>query len=125
MPAGNNPRTINGPVFIAATSGGTNIPTGGSGSALAAPATNTFWVIKHIRLQNTDSSARTVSLYKDATGTSTAGKEILPAKSIAANDYLDVFFPSGDRWTTADFMSGFASITNKVVIQVFGEIYAA
>ena len=125
MPAGNNPRTINGPATIVVTAVGSNIPTGGSGSALINPAANTFWVVKHIRLTNTDSTARTVTLYKGATGGSANGTQLCSAKSIPANDVVDLYFPSGDRWTTADFMSGFASTASVVTIECFGEIYAA
>jgi hypothetical protein len=89
------------------------------------PSANTYHLVRHVHLVNTDSSARTVTLYKGATGGSAGGTEILKSKSIAATDVYDMYWPAGDKYTTTDFMSGLASVTNVVTIEVTGEKYAA
>ena len=89
------------------------------------PSANTFHLVRHIHLTNTDSSARTVTLYKGLTGGSAGGTEILKNKSIAAGDVFDMYFPAGDKYTTSDFLSAVASVTNVVTIEVTGEKYAA
>ena len=124
MPAGIS-RTIVGPVKITATATGTNIPSTG-GEAINTPAAGTYWLVKHIRFTNTDTSARTVTLYKTTTGGSTAGTEIVKAKSIPANDWIDVYFPNGDKWVpTSHFLVGHASVADVVNIQVFGDIFVS
>jgi hypothetical protein len=117
-----NPRVINGPIKITATATGTNIPASAAG--VNPPNANTYHIVKHIRLTNEDGSARTVSLYKGATTASAAGTAICVAKSIPANDYIDIYFPSGDKYATTDYMVGWASVTNVVSIAVYGDIQA-
>jgi hypothetical protein len=87
------------------------------------PAANTYRKIFHIHLTNTDVAARTVSLYIGATGGSAGGTEILKAKSIAASDVFDMYFPAGLRIVAADFLSGLASVINIVTIEVNGESF--
>ena len=81
--------------------------------------------IKHIHLVNTSGSAVTVSLYVGATGAEAGGTEILGAKSIAANDVYDLYFPAGRPLTSADFLVGDASTTNVVTATITGTLRAA
>lgn len=89
------------------------------------PSANTYHLVRHIHLTNTDTSTRTVTLYKGATGGSTAGTEICKDLSIAAKANADLYFPAGDKYTTSDFLSGLSDSASKVVILVTGEKYAA
>lgn len=90
------------------------------------PSANTYHLVRHIHIANTNASARTVTLYKGATGGSAGGTEIVKGKSIAGNDVLDIYYPAGDKYTTADFLSGLSSAdSTSLVIQVDGEKYAA
>ncbi len=111
----NTPLTT-GPAYI--TNAAANI-------ASVNPGALTYHLVRHIHLVNTDSSARTVTLYKGATGGSAGGTEILKDYSIAAKGVFDIYYPAGDKYTTADFLSGLASVTNVVTIQVNGEKYVA
>lgn len=94
--------------------------TNSAANVYSPPASTMLLVIHHIRLVNTDSSARTVTLYIGATGASTGGTELLSARSIAANDSLDLYFPELVMKST-DFLVGLADTTNKVTITVMGE----
>ena len=103
-----------GPAFITDASDDLYVP---ASSAVYA-------LVRHIHLVNTDSSARTVSLYVGATGAEAAGTEILKDKSIAVGDTYDLYFPSGLKLTSTDFLVGDASVTNKVTATITGELYA-
>lgn len=105
-----------GPAYLATTA--TDV-------ANVNPAANTYRLIRHIHLANTDVSARTATLYIGATGGSAGGTEIIKGKSIAAGDVFDIYFPAGRKFTTADFLSGLASVVSTVTIEVTGEIYAS
>jgi hypothetical protein len=79
--------------------------------------------VRSITLINTDSSARTVSLYKGATAGSAGGTEIIPpAYSIAAGAEQAFYFNPPLRFESADFLSGLASVTNVVNIIITGEV---
>lgn len=107
----NTLKRIAGPAFIAASA--TDIYT--------PPAATIFTVIKHIRVVNKDSSARTFTLYVGATGGSASGTEIAKDVSIAAGSYIDLFFSPGLRMASTDFLSGIASVVSTLVITVMGE----
>jgi len=92
---------------------------------LYVPGSGTYALVRHIHLVNTDSSARTVSLYVGATGAEAAGTEILKDKSIAVGDVYDCYFPAGLKLTSTDFLVGDASVTNKVTATISGELYVA
>lgn len=92
---------------------------------LYVPSANTYALVRHIHLANTDSTARTVSLYVGATGGSSGGTELLGTYSIAANDVADVYFPAGLKLTSSDYLTGVASAASKVVCTISGELYAA
>lgn len=79
--------------------------------------------VYEITLINTDSSARTISLYKGATAGSAAGTEIIPPSfSLAAGQQQKFYFTSPLRFESADFLSGLASVTNVVNIIIDGEV---
>jgi hypothetical protein len=59
-------------------------------------------------------------LYIGLTGGSAAGTEIMVAKSVPANDSIEVFGLM--RLGTADFLTGFASALTSLVIEAEGEI---
>jgi hypothetical protein len=83
--------------------------------------TQPYLLIKWIRLINTTGAAITVSLYKGATGGSTAGTQLgVGATSIGANSYADIY-PADARFDAADFLTGVASATG-VVANITGEI---
>jgi hypothetical protein len=79
--------------------------------------------VNQITLINTDSSTRTVSLYKGATAGSAGGTEIIPpGYSIAALSQQCFYFNPPLRFEVADFLSGLASVTNVVNIIIDGEV---
>lgn len=96
--------------------------TTGGVNCTAAPYAVLHLLIHHIRLTNKTGSAATVTLYIGATGANAAGTELLVAKSVPANDYVDVWFPSPVRLGTADFLVGGASANATITIQGHGEI---
>jgi len=104
-------KRISGPAYLAASA--TNIYT--------PPASTIYTVIKHIRLVNKTAGAVTATLYVGATGGSSGGTEVLEAKSVAAHDYLDLFFSPGLRMDSTDFLSGLASAGTSIAITVMGE----
>lgn len=104
-------KRISGPAYLTASAANVYTP----------PNAAVSTVIKHIRLVNTDTVARTPTLYVGATGGSTGGTEILKDKSIAAKDTLDIYFSPGLRMESTDFLSGLADSASKIVITVMGE----
>jgi hypothetical protein len=89
------------------------------------PPANTYALVRHIHLANTDSSARTVRIYRDATGTATDGKQLAYDYSVAANDVADIYFPSGLKLTSSIGLVGGASSGSVVTITILGELYAS
>ena len=86
---------------------------------LAAPASGTRYIVRHIHIANEDSSARTFSLFLGATGGSSGGTSLFPTKSIPANDVYDWYCYL--EMTSSDYLSGLASVASKLVITVAGE----
>ena len=111
-----------GPVAMAASA--TNIlnpPTLTGGTGLAGTNTNTYVILRHIRIVNKTAGAVTASLFIGATGGSAAGTEFAyNATSIAANSYVDWFGLA--RLETTDFLSGLASAATSLTIEGEGEI---
>ena len=95
-----------------------------SAADLYNPSANTYALVRHIHLANAAASTATVSLYVGLTGGSANGTELCEGTTIAANDVLDLYFPSGLKITTSDYISGLASATT-VVATITGELYAA
>jgi len=86
------------------------------------PAAATIYsVVFHIHLVNVTGAAATATLYIGATGGSAGGTEILKAKSIPANDVFDLYFPKGRKMVSTDFLSGLASASTSITIEVMGE----
>lgn len=115
-----------GPVALT-TSLGTNVfspPTTTGGTNAPESTTNTYYLIRHIRIVNKTGTAATFSLYKDATGGNTAGKEIIgTALSVAANSAFDWYgtlrLDSGD---TNKFIVGGAGTTTALTIEAEAEM---
>jgi hypothetical protein len=99
--------------------------TGGVAST-SAPYDKLEIILYHIRVINKDSVARTFRLYKGATGANAAGTELAPVdKSVPANDFVDLYYPSGLRFTTSDFLVGGAATVTTLVLTAEGEIGVA
>lgn len=74
-----------------------------------------------LRLTNTSASPVAVTLYSvPAAGANGAANNFFPAKSIAANDYVDVQLP---QMKAGDFLQGFASTASVVNIQAIAGAY--
>lgn len=102
------------------------VPVAVANIANVNPAANTYRLVRHIHLANTNAASRTITLYMGLTGGSAGGTEIVKGKTIAANDLLDIYFPSGLKFTTADFLTGVSSVDGtSITIEVTGEIYAS
>ena len=96
-------------------------------TSLAGPVgftmTQPFVLIKHIRAMNRTAGALTLTLYKGATGGSTAGTEFgFPGISIPANSYLDFYTEA--RFDAADFLTGIGSGVG-ITLNIAGEIGVA
>ena len=106
-------KRISGPAYLAAAA-----------ADIYTPAASTIYtVIKQVRIANRTAGAVTFTLYIGATGGSAAGTEIDGAKSVAANDHLDMYFSPGLKMLSTDFLSGLASAATSLVITVMGEQY--
>lgn len=98
-----------------------NPPTITGGTGVAGTNTNTYLLIKHIRIVNKTAGAVTISLYIGATAGSAAGTEFaFNATSIPANSYVDWYGQL--RLEPADFLSGLASALTSLVFEAEGEI---
>ena len=98
--------------------------TGGVAST-TAPYDKLFGLIRQIRVVNKTGTAATFTLYKGATGANAAGTELAVAQSVPANDYVELVWPSGLRFDTADFLVGGAGAATALTIQGIGEIGVA
>ena len=106
-------KRIAGPAYIASSA--TNIYT--------PEASTIYAVIRHIRVTNKTATAATFRLYVGATGGSAGGTEIAFDKSVAANDFLDMYFAPGLKMLSTDFLSGLASAASTLTITVMGELH--
>jgi hypothetical protein len=111
-----------GPVTVAGTVGNLfNPPTVTGGVNPPGTSTNTYYILRHIRIVNKTAGAVTFSGYIGATGGSAAGTEFLgTGLSIAANSYVDWY--GAVRLDVADFLTGVASAATSLVIEAEGEI---
>ena len=114
-----------GPVAIANSIGNlVNPPTLTGGVNPPAGSTNSYLILKHIRIVNKTAGAVTFSLYIGATGGNAAGTEFMgTAKSVPANDYVDWYGLL--RLDTADFLTGVASAATSLTFEAEGEIGVA
>ncbi len=114
-----------GPVAVSNAAGNLfNPPTLTGGVNPPAGSTNSYYILRHIRIVNKTAGAVTFSGYIGATGGSAAGTEFLgTATSIAANSFLDWYGVL--RLDAADFLTGLASALTSLVIEAEGEIGVA
>lgn len=104
-------KRIAGPAYIASAAANIYTP----------PAATIYTVIRHIHIDNKDSSARTFSLYVGATAGSAGGTELFKDVSVAVAGYFDWF--CNLKMIDTDFLSGIASAASTLVITVMGEQY--
>jgi len=104
-------KRISGPAYLAAAAADIYTP----------PAATIYTVIKHIRIANKTAGAVTFTLYIGATGGSAGGTEIDGAKSVPANDHLDMYFAPGIKMLSTDFLTGLAGAATSLTITVMGE----
>lgn len=98
-----------------------NPPTLTGGVNTGTTNTNTYYVLRHIRIVNKTAGAVTFSLYIGATGANTAGTEFMgTAQSIPANSFVDWY--GQVTLDVADFLVGGASAATSLTIQGEGEI---
>lgn len=111
-----------GPVAMAnAATNIINPPTLTGGTGLAGTNSNTYVILRHIRIVNKTAGAVTFSLYIGATGGSAAGTEFGGiATSVAANSYVDWY--GMVRLDVADFLTGLASAATSLTFEAEGEI---
>ncbi len=111
-----------GPVAVANAVGNLfNPPTVTGGVNPPATSTNTYYILRHIRLVNKTASAVTFTGYIGLTGGSAAGTEFLGnALSVAANSYVDWY--GALRLDPADFLTGLASAATSLTIEAEGEM---
>lgn len=103
-----NPPTLTGGVM----------PSGGSSN------TETYLILRHIRISNKTASAATFSLWLGATGGNVAGTEVVgTGQSVAANSYIDWYGML--RLDTTDFLVGGAGTTTALTLEAEGEIGVA
>jgi hypothetical protein len=110
-----------GPVAVANAAGNLFNPPTLTGGVNAPAGSNTYFIIRHIRIVNKTAGAVTFSGYIGATGGSAAGTEFLGnGLSIAANSYVDWY--GAVRLDVADFLTGLASAATSLVIEGEGEM---
>lgn len=104
-------KRIAGPAYIA--SAATDIYT---------PPASTIWTdIRQVHVANKTGTAATFTLYIGGTGGSAGGTEVSGlSQNVPANDYIDLFFPSGLKLISTDFLSGVASAASTLVVTVIG-----
>ena len=99
-----------------------NVPSVTGGTGIANPATNTFFVARHISIVNKTNAAHTFSLWLGATGANAAGTEVVgQAKSVPANDSYDWY--GYMRMDLADFLVGGADANTALSITIEGDLF--
>lgn len=124
-----------GPVALTTTTT-TNIinpPTLTGGTGLAGTNTNTYVILRHLRVTNKTASAAIFGLWLGATGANTAGTEVIAGAqasggaitastgvSVAAQSYFDWY---GLLYMApADFLVGGAGTATALTLEAEGEI---
>jgi hypothetical protein len=98
-----------------------NPPTLTGGVNTGTTNTNTYIVLRHIRIVNKTASAATVSLWIGATGGNVAGTEFaLGATSVPANSAVDWY--GAERLDVGDFLVGGAGTATALTFNAEGEI---
>lgn len=98
-----------------------NPPTLAGGIGLQGTNTNTYLVLRHIRIVNKTSSAATYSLWIGATGANVAGTEFMGATTSVAPNSRDEWYGML-RMDVADFLVGGAGVSAALTIEGEGEI---
>ena len=121
MPA--NKIILIGPVALTNTLT-TNIitpPTLTGGTGLSGTNTNTYLIIRHLRVINKTGTAVSFSLWLGATGANVAGTEVIgSAKFVAANDAYDYYGML--RLDVGQFIVGGASANTSLTLFAEAEI---
>jgi hypothetical protein len=108
-----------------------NPPTLTGGVVTGTTNTNTYFLLKHIRLTNKTTGAVQAAMWVGATGANTAGTEfafpgiasagaLTDGISIAAQSYVEWF--GNLRLDVADFLVGGANTATAVTFEAEGEI---
>lgn len=124
-----------GPVALTTTTT-TNVfnpPTLTGGTGLAGTNTNTYFILRHLRVVNKTNSAASFALWLGATGANAAGTEVIAGGaatagalnagtgvSVAANSVFDYY--GALRIDVADFLVGGAGTATALTIEGEGEI---
>lgn len=94
-------------------------------TSLAGPVgitlTQPYLIVKHIRVVNVDTSARLLSLFKGATGGSSAVTALASLQSIPPNSAVDVYYGQL-RLDSTDFLTGFGDVANKLILFIDADI---
>lgn len=94
-------------------------------TSLAGPVgitlTQPYLIVKHIRVVNVDVAARVLSLFKGATGGSSAVTALASLQSIPPNSAVDVYYGQL-RLDSTDFLTGFSDVANKLVLFIDADI---
>jgi len=115
-----------GPVALTSTltTNIANPPTLTGGVGLQNAPTNTYMVIRHIRIVNKTASAHSFSLWLGGSGGNVAGTEVIgQSKSVSANDVYDWY--GYLRMDPADYLVGGADANTALTIDLEGDIYVA
>lgn len=111
------------PVYVAAAAANLfNCAVTSMGGPVGLTLGQPYALLTHIRLTNSDTAARTVTLYKGATGASAGGTQFAFAGIvIPANSYVD-WYSNGARFASTDFLTGVCDVASKVIITIEGEV---
>lgn len=98
----------------------------GALTSLAGPVgftpTQPYLIIKHIRAVNIDATPHTFTLFKGASAASAAGTQFAFAGfQVAANSYSPDWFGQA-KFEATDFLTGFADVASKIILNIDVEI---
>lgn len=110
MALGGQLKRLAGPAYLASS----------AADIFNASSSLIYTVIKQINLANVTGNNITATLYIGATGGSAGGTQIA-AVSIPANSVYPLYFQSGLKLVSTDFLTGFASSGSSVTVTVMGE----
>ncbi len=96
--------------------------TTGGVNCTSAPYAVLHVILYHIRVINKGAADATFRLFIGATGGTAAGTEMAYDKNVVVGSHVDLWFPSGLRLGTGDFLTGGASAATTLTIEGNGEI---
>jgi len=92
---------------------------GSSNQIFVTCPANRRWTLSFIHVQNTDTVQRTVTLNHVLSGDSLGIKnQIMPASALPNGDFAEFF--GGGVLVTGDTVQGFADVTGKVGVAIYG-----